>query len=854
MRVFELARELNIPGKDLIERMKALGYKVEGNFNQLDDQTVAEVKSKMLEPVTRVEEEAPKSDEELSEEEAQPRKRRIISARRSGEARKIQKSLGMEGPLPEDLKTREEVQPGAVEGEDAPALEEAPELAAGHPAEAGEAPAHETEAQPPVEAETLPEETEPPQPEGPRPIVGIPLPKPVDVDKAKSPRKEPEEEWRDVKRAGERKREDTRGGGWRDMKRPRRGGGDWTAPSDDEWVRPRRSGDRRGKRVARGGAAAEARHTFNPRQKAIRIGDTIRVSEFAGAIGVKAPEIIKKLMSLGTMATVNDSIESATAELIAAEYNLELEVAAVNVEELIREEAIDEGELESRPPIVTIMGHVDHGKTTLLDYIRSSRITSGEAGGITQHIGAYYVRSEMGDTVFLDTPGHEAFTTLRQRGADVTDLVVLIVAADDGVMPQTVEAIDHAKAAEVPILVAVNKIDRPNADLEKVKRQLMEHSLVPEEFGGDTLMVPISAKTGEGVSNLLEMIHLQAELLELKSTPKGKARGHIIEAEMDRRRGPVATMVIERGTLRVGDFFVVGETSGRVRAMGDDQGRPLEEATPSMPIEILGFDDVPAAGDLFAVMEDEKVAREVAQSRAERKREEESEERRRVNLENFLTQVGEGEETAVLNIVLKADTQGSLEALRASLEKEGDQRVRVSLIRAGVGGITETDVTLAATSEAVVIGFNVRPETKASELGRNEGVEVKTYTVIYELIDDIHAALLGMLKPVMREEVIGHLEVLDVFNATKEGRIAGGTITDGRMESNCAVRVYRDDVLIHSGSLNSLRRFKDDVATVQSGQECGFRIANFSDLRTGDLVEAYTRIEEAPTLERSGRA
>ena len=875
MRVFELARELNIPGKDLIERMKAFGFKVEGNFNQLDEKTVAQVKSKMLEPVTRVEEQA-STAEDGEEAEEQPRKRRIISASRSGTAKKIKDSLGIQGPLPEDQKTREEVsvaatraKEGGLEGEAIPPGEAPPaveegvaasgipgnggELAAEAPLQAGETPQADGEAA--LEPKESPAGSTGPQP--PRPIVGIPLPKPVDVGGDRTPRENEREEWRDMKR-GARKRPvgagDAAGrGGWRDMKRDRKGG-DWLSGRDDEWKRSRRKGERRARQAARGGTGDD-KHVFNPRQKAIRIGESIRISDFAGAIGVKAPEIIKKLMGLGLMVTINDSIESSSAELIAADYDLSLEVTGSRVEEMTREQDVDPADLLPRPPIVTIMGHVDHGKTTLLDFIRSSRITSGEAGGITQHIGAYFVKSEVGEMIFLDTPGHEAFTTLRQRGANVTDLVVLIVAADDGVMPQTVEAIDHAKAAEVPIIVAVNKVDRPNAKPDQIKQQLMEHGLVSEEFGGETVIVPLSAKTGEGVSQLLEMIHLQAEMLELKATRSGMARGRIIEAQMDRRRGPIATVVVERGTLKVGDFFVADDTPGRVRAMNDDQGQPLEEATPSMPVEIMGFDQVAIAGALFTVVEDEKSAREVAEARLLHSREVATEERRRVRLEDFLQQAEtKGEETAALNIVLKADTQGSLEALRGSLEKEGDERIRVDLIRAGVGGITETDVSLATTSNAVVIGFNVRPEAKALELGRGEGVEIKTYTVIYELIDDIHAALLGMLKPVMREEVIGRLEVLDVFNATKEGRIAGGQITDGRMDSNCPVRVYRDDVLIHTGQLNSLRRFKDDVASVQSGQECGFRIANFTDLRSGDLVEAFNRFEESPTLERAGRS
>ncbi|HKJ00748.1 MAG TPA: translation initiation factor IF-2 [bacterium] len=874
MRVFELARELNIPGKDLIDRMKALGYKVDGNFNVLDQKTIADVKSKMLEPVSRVVEQPSASEEEAEgEEEDRPRKRRIISARRSGEVRKIKESLGMEGPLPEDQKTREEVAPVRLKSRRAQEAEEAAEGPSGEApeaqvaAEGAEAPLA-AAAEPVAGAEgeegaPAPEDGESTQAVGrmqaPRPVIGIPLPKPVDVDAAKAGARAPGEDWREPRKGRKRPEgaapvEEAARGSWRDVKRERKGAN--YIADDDEWVRPRRGGARRRK-----GAppprmmTEEPKHTFNPRQKAIRIGNNIRVADLAGAIGVKAPELLRKLMALGTMATVNDSVDSSTAELLASEYDVSLEVftGSPSLDELIKEEEIPADQLSPRPPIVTIMGHVDHGKTTLLDYIRKSHITSGEAGGITQHIGAYYVKSDAGDIVFLDTPGHEAFTSLRRRGANVTDLVVLIVAADDGVMPQTVEAIEHAQAAEVPILVAMNKMDRPNADPDKIKRQLMEHGLVPEEYGGDTVMVPISAVSGDGVPQLLEMIHLQAELLELGSTTEGRARGHIIESQMDRRRGPVATVLVERGTLRIGDHFVAGYSYGRVRAMVNDRGEAVEFVTPSMPVEVLGFGELPQAGDLFAVMEDEHAAREAASLRAAEQREE-AQAPRLVSLEDFLQQAGPGAEQGTLNMVIKADTQGSLEAIRSSLEKEGDERIRVNVIRAGVGGITETDVNLAATSNAVVIGFNVRAETKAGDLARSEGVDIKAYTIIYELLDDVHAALQGLLKPVVREEVIGHMEVRDVFSTTKDGRIAGGYVTDGRMERNVPVRVYRDDVIIHTGMLNSLRRFKDDVPTVQSGFECGFRVANFNDLRQGDQIEAFMRVEEAAKLERAGRS
>ncbi|MDH5753420.1 MAG: translation initiation factor IF-2, partial [Deltaproteobacteria bacterium] len=682
IKVYELARDLNIPSKELIDRLNALGYEVKGNFTPLDEKTVNEVKKKLLEPVSRVESQAaPSADEDGAGDK--PRKRRIISARRSGEVRKIQESLGESGPLPEDQATREEM-PLDMEdgtGQDAEAdqappqvgdVAEQPAASADSTPDAAQTSAEEgletreTLLQPPPPVEPV-DETRKPSIQAPRRVEGLPLPKPVDEDSGgvRGRNRMDEGEVRKGRRAGKAIDEVPGKGGWRDMRKEKqteRVGG------DEEWVRPRRnkSGDKR--RKAPKLASDEPKHTFNPRQKAIRIGGLITVADLASAIGVKVPEIIRKLMGLGIMAGINDAIEGATAELIAAEYDVQVQVDIIDLEDLAKEEKIRDAELSPRPPIITIMGHVDHGKTTLLDYIRSSRVASGEAGGITQHIGAYYVKSGAGDMVFLDTPGHEAFTSLRKRGANVTDIVILIVAADDGIMPQTREAIDHAKAAGVPILVAVNKIDRPNAQPDRIKTQLMEHGLVPEEFGGETVVVPLSAKTGKGVDELLEMIHLQAEMLELKSTNEGKARGHVIESSMDRQRGPVATVLVSRGTLEVGDHFVAGSVFGRVRAMYNDQHRKIKSAGPSTPVEILGYHELPESGDLFVVLDDEKTVRTVAQMRAQHKKEEENLQKRRVHLEDFLQQTSTVEEVRYLNIVLKADTQGSLEALQASLE------------------------------------------------------------------------------------------------------------------------------------------------------------------------------------------
>ena len=906
MRVFELARELNIPSKDLIKRIIAMGISVENNFNVLEEPKIAQIKAHMLEPVTRVETDTAPKPEETAEA---PRKRRIISARRSEEVHKIQESLGVSGPLPADRQTRAEVKPEAVpppqrpiapppaEPVPAPAIrlrvarlarpaEEgpaAPGAAAAAPApgpealgaapEAGlAAPAAPVSEAPPVHAAPLaplgPGVPAPRSPVTPRPpLMGLKILKRGSPTETTAPAAKPGEtapgQWREVKKGEKRgaavadeMEELRRGAGWRG-KGGDRGGRAALAPGADERGRvpKRRSPEKRARLAARvQEQEAEAKHIFGPRRRAIRIGPAITVSELASAIGVKAPDIIKKLIALGVMATINAPIDGPTAELIASDFNVEIQVDMSSLEDLTKEEAVDPSQLQPRPPIVTIMGHVDHGKTTLLDTIRKSHLTDREAGGITQHIGAYYVHDEAGDIVFLDTPGHEAFTSLRARGANVTDLVVLIVAADDGVMPQTIEAIDHARAAKVPIMVAINKIDRPGADPEKIKRQLMEQQLVSEELGGDTIFVPISAKTGQGVPQLLEMIHLQSEVLELKAVKEGPARGYVIESRMDRQRGPVATVIVQRGTLRVGDPFVAGTTFGGVRAMFDDLGRPLKEAPPSRPAEILGLDALPQAGDRFVVMADERLARQVATLRAERKQEPAAGPSRHTQLENFLAQTASQDQVRTLNLVLKADTQGSLEAIRSSLEREGNQQVRIEFVRSGIGGITETDVSLAASTDAVVIGFNVRSEAKATELARGEGVDVKTYTIIYELIDDMHAALQGMLKPIVREEIIGHCEVRQVFNMSREGAVAGGYVTDGRLERNSQVRLYRNNVVVHTGQIQGLRRFKDDVSNVQQGYECGVRLLNFNDLKEGDLIEAFIKVEEAATLQRAGRA
>jgi translation initiation factor IF-2 len=579
-------------------------------------------------------------------------------------------------------------------------------------------------------------------------------------------------------------------------------------------------------------------------KRVIRISEVISVGELARAIGVKVGEVIKKLMDLGMMATINQMLEADTAAYVAAEFDYQVENVAFNAESAleVRNETEESPEaLELRPPVVTIMGHVDHGKTSLLDAIRSANVAAGEAGGITQHIGAYHVQVNGRRVTFLDTPGHEAFTAMRARGAKVTDIVVLVVAADDGVKPQTVEAIHHARAAEVPVIVAVNKMDKPEANLERVKQELSTHGLSPEEWGGSTIFVPVSARTKDGVPNLLEMLQLQAEVLELKANPTKLARGTIVEAKLDRARGPVATVLVQEGTLRVGDPFVCGVFQGRVRAMIDDLGRKIEEAAPSMPVEILGLQGVPQAGDAFVVLTDEAKARQIAEHRQSKQRESELVKTSKVSLEDLYDQIKTGA-VKELRVVLKADVHGSAEALAEAMGRLSNDEVKLKVLHGSVGGITESDVLLAAASNAIVIGFNVRPEVKAASLAQKEGVDVRLYSIIYEVMADIRSAMEGLLEPTFKEQVHGHAEVRQTFNIHGVGTIAGCYVSDGKISRSTPVRLLRDQVVVHEGKLSSLKRFKDDVREVASGYECGLALEGFQDIKVRDVVEAYERV------------
>jgi translation initiation factor IF-2 len=574
--------------------------------------------------------------------------------------------------------------------------------------------------------------------------------------------------------------------------------------------------------------------------KKVIVRGTMTVGELASLLHKDASEIIKKLLFLGTMATINQELDLDTIQLVASEFKIEVELK-LPVEEdpfELEEEPEDESLLAERPPVVTIMGHVDHGKTTLLDAIRHTRVSEGEAGGITQHIGAYQVEVKGKRITFLDTPGHEAFTTMRARGAKVTDITVLVVAADDGVMPQTVEAINHAKAANVPIIVAVNKIDKPEANPERIKQELTEYGLVPEEWGGDTIFVNVSAKARTNLDELLEMILLVAEVEDLKANPDRLARGTVLEAELDKGRGPVARVLVQSGTLRIGDPLVAGVCFGRVRAMVNDKGRRIKEAGPSTPVEITGVSDVPQAGDRFIVFEDERKARAIAEKRANTLRMSERSANARVTLDDLFSQIQQGE-MKELNVIIKADVQGSAEALRGALEKIDIEGVRVRIIHSAVGAITESDIILASASNAIIIGFNVRPEPAAKVTAENEKVDIRLHSIIYKAIEEIEAAMKGMLDPEYQEKTIGQAEVREIFRISKVGTIAGCMVISGKIARSAQVRVIRDGIVVHDGNILALKRFKDDVREVAQGFECGISLEKFNDIKEGDIIEAY---------------
>jgi len=576
----------------------------------------------------------------------------------------------------------------------------------------------------------------------------------------------------------------------------------------------------------------------------ITIPETITVKDLAAELKKTSAEVIKKLFGFGIMATINNDVDFDTAFLIAEEFGVTaIKKEEVKEEDILFDESEDaEEELQERPPVVVVMGHVDHGKTSLLDAIRETKVIEGEAGGITQAIGAYMVNINGRDITFLDTPGHEAFTSMRARGAQITDIAILVVAANDGVMPQTVEAINHAKAAGIPIIVAVNKIDLPEANIDKVKQELMTYELVPEEWGGDTIYVPISAKKRMNIDDLLEMVLLQADVLELKANPKKQAKGAVIEARLDKAKGPIASILVQRGTLDVGDTIVVGSSIGRIRAMKNDKGQKVKKAGPSTPVEIMGLTEVPESGDIFYEVKDEKMAKHLIERRKRAQREKSINQMAPVTLDNLFSQMEEGK-LKQLNIIVKADVQGSAEAIKQSLEKLSDEEVKVRVVHSAAGAVNESDVTLAKVANAIIIAFNVRPVATAKQAAEKDEVEIKQYSVIYQAIDDVKAAMKGMLDPIFEEKVIGNVEVRQVFKVSNVGTIAGAYVLDGKIERNAGVRVLRDNVVIHEGKLVSLKRFKDDVKEVAKGYECGMQIEDYNDLKEADIIEVYVMEE-----------
>ena len=652
----------------------------------------------------------------------------------------------------------------------------------------------------------------------------------------------------------ERGREDRRRGGKRKGKGPEE---EREKRPDELHVAKGKSGKRRDKKQKTQRAApvhTGSKHGFEkptaPVKREISVPDTITVGELANKMAVKAPQLIKTLMGMGVMATINQVLDQETALLVVEEMgHTPVPQSDSDVEEQLTQEVLPEQTAEpvARPPVITVMGHVDHGKTSLLDYIRRTKVTAGEAGGITQHIGAYHVETPNGTVTFLDTPGHAAFTAMRARGAQATDIVVLVVAADDGVKPQTIEAIQHARAAEVPLVVAVNKIDKDGADLDRVRNELSQHEVISEDWGGDTIFANVSALKGEGIDELLDSILLQSEVLELKAPPEGPARGVVVEATIEKGRGPVATVLVQSGRLKRGDIVLCGTEYGRVRNMFDEAGERIEEAGPSMPAVILGLSNAPSAGDDMAVVADERKAKDLAEFRRERSRDQRLAQRQATSAEDIFSQIKE-DETKVINAVVKADVQGSFEALRDALEKLSGDEVKVKVIGGGVGGINESDVNLAIASNAMLVGFNTRADSAARKLIDEHEIEVRYHSVIYDVIDIVKSQISGMLEPEIREQIIGLAEVKEVFKSPKFGQIAGCLVVDGVVRKSAPIRVLRENVVIYEGALESLRRFKDDVSEVRMGTECGIGVRNYNDVRAGDQIEVFERTEVARTV------
>ena len=872
LRVYELAKELDIPNNDLVERIGDLGIQIKGHMSSLDDEQAQLVRDTVT----------GRSQQLIEEKRVRRgvirRRRKVVKTEAPPEAVEIEveAETAPPGEEPTEAVVEAELPPPVVDGE-TPAVEseksekvdldvevaKKKEPAKKVKEKKGKKPRRRTKKEAAAKIIKLPE----PAPEVP-PQTQEKEAKPEELVK---PVKEPIEPTAPVAKAGP---EPERRPGKDKKKKGKR------ARPEEAEIRPAKkrlpsrrkevvSGDElyarrripgrgrgmKGRKLARA-VAKDAKQTEITMPKAVKrrlkLDEAITVANLAKRMGVKGTEVIRKLMELGLMATMNQAIDFETAALVSAEFNYEAEKVGFEEEAIIKAAPDRKKDLQARPPVVTIMGHVDHGKTSLLDVIRQTKVTEGEAGGITQHIGAHNVTLDSGQVVFLDTPGHEAFTAMRARGARVTDLVVLVVAADDGVMQQTVEAINHAQAADIPILVAINKIDKDNANPDKVKRELAERGLNPEEWGGDITMVEVSAKEKIGLDDLLELILLQAELMELKANPNKKSRGRVIEARLDKGKGPLATVLVQEGTLRAGDPFVCGTFYGRVRAMLDDRGRKVEAVPPSMAVEVHGISGVPQAGEEFVVVDDERQARQVASHRQLKLRETELSRATKVTLDNLFARIKEGE-TKELRIVLKADVQGSLEAIIDSLHNLSAEEIKVNIIHSAAGAVTETDVMLASASDAIVIGFSVRAPQKVQELAEAEKVDLRFYDVIYQLVAEVKDAMEGMLEPIFKEHFMGSAEVLKTFSVSRVGTVAGSMVNEGRVEMGAKIRVLRDNVVINDSKIASLRRFKDEVKEVKAGQDCGIIIENFGDVKIGDILETYTVEEIKAVLEPGGK-
>jgi len=846
VRVYELAKELNIESKVLVDKLKAGGLNIKNYMGTLDDDEIQKARD-IVAGVT---------SEVIEEKRIKPtvirRRKKTVTV----EAEKVEAKVAEEPPIPKAKKEKKDVE----KKEEIPIEEPAPEEAKEAVVKPDEKPVKIEE-----QVEEKPKKVKRKKKETPAKIIKRPEEGPLKEILAKGkeekavpktpipPREvskaEPEliseekpdkvtKKKKDKKKAVKEKDEDA-------GRRIRYRKVEVFERADLYDGRKPRIKEKKGGKHAKE-VAKEFKRTEITVPKAIKrrlkVQDQVTVMDLAKAMGVKGSELIKKLIALGVMVNLNQTIDFETASVLAEDFGYELELDQFEAEQFIDEIKDKPEDLKPRPPVVTIMGHVDHGKTSLLDFIRESNITGGESGGITQHIGAYFVKGKGGDIVFLDTPGHEAFTAMRARGAKVTDIIILVVAADDGVMPQTREAVNHARAANIPIIVAINKIDKPEANPDKVTRELAELGLSPEEWGGDTIFGKISAKTGEGVNELLELILLQAEMLELKANPDKPARGTVIEAKLDKNKGSVATILIKSGTLEQGAFFVCGEYYGRVRAMLNHRGKKMKSAGPAMPVEIYGISGVPMAGDEFIVVKDERHARQIVEHRQAKVKEKEMARRGLVSLDDLFQKIKEGE-IKELNIVLKTDVQGSLEALSESLVKLSTNEVKLKIIHSSTGAITESDVMLASASGAIVIGFNVRANPRVREIAGKESVDIRYYDVIYNAMEDIRRAMVGLLEPIYKENIIGRADIKEIFSIPKVGLIAGCYVTDGFIERNAKVRLLRDEVVVYDGKMASLKRFKDDVKEVQAGYECGIGLENFKDIKPGDVFEVY-QVEE----------